>query len=573
MLSFETPNLSRTATVAFLLAQLFGCEGHGATAASSSRALAKLAPQRVSGTIQRHTRHLIHLQTERETLLVTPEHPFATLDSGWVAAGALSPNDWVVTGQSGAVRVAAVREEALRRPVTVFNLSVERTHAYLVGTQGVLVHNTGCSGLGESKADRLKRLVDLRLKIATNRLATQGAQAARQRFASAGKSTSEMDRHIAELEAQRMALMDQLAIERMRQLQDKELTDTGWMSGTRKGLERARLEALRRRLEQGKLSERELAEIERELARSEPVTKEYLAAIWRELDTLSRHEDLSRPLQELRKLFKELDARDQALEARASRGDTSHELVGERLRLQNDWRNEILPRLERARQQLEAARAAPGRRSERFEAELEEAIAFLEGERRKHGRGKRKVLSEPVARGERTDPRAQPTQPGDTEPLVREFQREEGSLSQALAEETRDTGHTLRSIAELLERSPSPERTSRLQSGVERLRSQLAEERNAYQAYDMTLAADYERLSGLRAQAGSSSVSAHLQHIGEERRRIRRDWQRDLQTRIDQVRWQLDFFRDGPGLRDMEAGRELALLEHELARFSQSPNF
>jgi hypothetical protein len=110
----------------------------------------------------------VRLETEREAFLTTPEHPFATSHSGWIRAGRLVPGDWVVSERFGAVRLLSVRSEPAARPVPVFNLSVASSHAYFVGTNRVLVHNTNCQpNEGESREDFIARLV--RMRDETNR--------------------------------------------------------------------------------------------------------------------------------------------------------------------------------------------------------------------------------------------------------------------------------------------------------------------------------------------------------------------------------------------------------------------
>jgi peptidoglycan hydrolase CwlO-like protein len=50
----------------------------------------------------------------------------------------------VVSVRFGTARVVSARKEKPSQPVPVFNLTVARSHAYLVGADQVLVHNTGC---------------------------------------------------------------------------------------------------------------------------------------------------------------------------------------------------------------------------------------------------------------------------------------------------------------------------------------------------------------------------------------------------------------------------------------------
>jgi hypothetical protein len=96
--------------------------------------------------VKREATALVRLSTEREVFLTTPEHPFATPRSGWTPAGRLVPGDRVVSARVGEVRVVSLHHETPPRPVAVFNLTVDPSHAYLVGTDRVLVHNVRCKG-------------------------------------------------------------------------------------------------------------------------------------------------------------------------------------------------------------------------------------------------------------------------------------------------------------------------------------------------------------------------------------------------------------------------------------------
>lgn len=103
-----------------------------------------LVPQRVDAAIRRSTQRLVHVATEGEEIVVTPEHPFAVASRGWVMAGALRTGDLLVSGERDVARVASLRVEELVEPIEVFNLTVAKSHAYLVGAPQLLVHNANC---------------------------------------------------------------------------------------------------------------------------------------------------------------------------------------------------------------------------------------------------------------------------------------------------------------------------------------------------------------------------------------------------------------------------------------------
>ncbi|MEM8535049.1 MAG: polymorphic toxin-type HINT domain-containing protein [Chloroflexota bacterium] len=84
----------------------------------------------------------VHLLIDGELLETTPEHPFYTLERGWVDAGDL----WVgahirkADGSYGMVQFLAVEREAQ----VMYNLTVDEAHTFFVGAQRWLVHNSGC---------------------------------------------------------------------------------------------------------------------------------------------------------------------------------------------------------------------------------------------------------------------------------------------------------------------------------------------------------------------------------------------------------------------------------------------
>ncbi|MEM8535051.1 MAG: polymorphic toxin-type HINT domain-containing protein [Chloroflexota bacterium] len=84
----------------------------------------------------------VHLLLDGELLETTPEHPFYTLERGWVDAGDL----WVgahirqADGSYGRVQFLAVERE----DQVMYNLTVDEAHTFFVGAQRWLVHNADC---------------------------------------------------------------------------------------------------------------------------------------------------------------------------------------------------------------------------------------------------------------------------------------------------------------------------------------------------------------------------------------------------------------------------------------------
>lgn len=81
-----------------------------------------------------------------EEVGATPEHPFWVEGKGWTQAQELEPGDAVETVTGMHVHVRSLQMSA--ELATVYNLEVEQTHTYFVGTLSEWVHNNSLSGLG-----------------------------------------------------------------------------------------------------------------------------------------------------------------------------------------------------------------------------------------------------------------------------------------------------------------------------------------------------------------------------------------------------------------------------------------
>jgi RHS repeat-associated protein len=79
------------------------------------------------------------VEVDGEVVEVTPDHPFMTVDRGWVEAAALVPGDHItsVTGQPGVV--GGLRWDG--GGAEMWNITVDTAHTYTVGDGEWLVHN------------------------------------------------------------------------------------------------------------------------------------------------------------------------------------------------------------------------------------------------------------------------------------------------------------------------------------------------------------------------------------------------------------------------------------------------
>ena len=97
----------------------------------------KLSYQTVLGRTVRKDRPTLLIKCGSETIQATLGHPMWVSGAGWKMAKELQPGD-VLHGVKGPMLVESV---AAAEPIDVFNLVVEDTHNYFVGTAGILVHD------------------------------------------------------------------------------------------------------------------------------------------------------------------------------------------------------------------------------------------------------------------------------------------------------------------------------------------------------------------------------------------------------------------------------------------------
>jgi len=102
--------------------------------------------RRVLATMERYTEEIVSVRTAAGTVETTPEHPFFVHGEGWRDAGSLAPDDRIDTAPGDATRVLEISRRHVA-PTKVFNLTVEGSHTYFVGPDGLWVHNT-CTSRG-----------------------------------------------------------------------------------------------------------------------------------------------------------------------------------------------------------------------------------------------------------------------------------------------------------------------------------------------------------------------------------------------------------------------------------------
>lgn len=81
------------------------------------------------------------LQTDRGTLTLTDEHPLWVQGKGWTEAQEIAVDD-VIAGSQGDALVQS--NQAVAKPLRVYNFTVASTHNYFVGGEGIWAHNAKC---------------------------------------------------------------------------------------------------------------------------------------------------------------------------------------------------------------------------------------------------------------------------------------------------------------------------------------------------------------------------------------------------------------------------------------------
>ena len=109
---------------------------------------------------------LVHVFVKGEEIVTTPGHPFYSPVKGWTDAIHLRAGDILVLVNGEYVVVEKVQHELLEAPIHVYNFNVAGFHTYYVTWIGVLVHNTGCTRVGNGHgisehANRIDKTMDL----------------------------------------------------------------------------------------------------------------------------------------------------------------------------------------------------------------------------------------------------------------------------------------------------------------------------------------------------------------------------------------------------------------------------
>jgi RHS repeat-associated protein len=105
---------------------------------SWDEATRQIVQERVTAVMPHSDDSIAVLTLENGVVITTPDHPFYTVEAGWLEAGLLFPGMHVVTSTGEAeVRALQVRMQTGE----LWDLTVEHSHTFYVGTGQWLVHN------------------------------------------------------------------------------------------------------------------------------------------------------------------------------------------------------------------------------------------------------------------------------------------------------------------------------------------------------------------------------------------------------------------------------------------------
>lgn len=98
---------------------------------------------RVSETFENEVDETVKISASGKLIETTFNHPFYLANTNnWIYAGALKTGDLLLGLNGETIVVDSIEIIRHSSPVKVYNLTVENTHTYFVGDDGILVHNT-----------------------------------------------------------------------------------------------------------------------------------------------------------------------------------------------------------------------------------------------------------------------------------------------------------------------------------------------------------------------------------------------------------------------------------------------
>lgn len=78
-----------------------------------------------------------------EIVKTTPKHQFYIVDKGWIRAYELEEGDQIVAKDNSNLVIQKIEHKFYEEPISVYNLTIEGDHNYLITKYELLVHNRG----------------------------------------------------------------------------------------------------------------------------------------------------------------------------------------------------------------------------------------------------------------------------------------------------------------------------------------------------------------------------------------------------------------------------------------------
>ena len=94
----------------------------------------------VSNVLVGETKQTVKICVEDEVFESTLSHPYKT-DRGWVKAAELTEKDKLLSYGDVYKQIKSIEINSYESPISTYNLTVSENHTYLIGQQGIVVHN------------------------------------------------------------------------------------------------------------------------------------------------------------------------------------------------------------------------------------------------------------------------------------------------------------------------------------------------------------------------------------------------------------------------------------------------
>lgn len=103
----------------------------------------EVAYKEVVYTFHHNTNEIYKIHVGGQTIEATFNHPFYVMGKGWLFVKELKVGDLLVQSNGNTLKIGNIELE--RKPVTVYNMTVDEFHTYFVSNLGIWVHNSECS--------------------------------------------------------------------------------------------------------------------------------------------------------------------------------------------------------------------------------------------------------------------------------------------------------------------------------------------------------------------------------------------------------------------------------------------